>query len=359
MFLVLTLLLGLTLGCGLIRGKEETPPPPAEEAPAAGEEAPSPTEAPSVEEAEPEEVESEEESEEAESGEEEVEEIDVSSITGGLGDLDSYRSHFEMSFQDTSSDEAEVWTLVMDTEYIRDPFAQRVVIGGSDAEGGLESVRIGDQQYFVFGEEDECMSSSVGEGEPMETELFEPDDFFGELGKARRVRPDEEVNGILCRHYTFDETFFTWDDISSAEGEMWVAVDGDYVVKHVLEAEGKNPTTGEEGHIEWLYEVNDINGSFSIEPPADCEAAESEFPVMVDAIDLSTLAGMVTYNSPSSFDDVLAFYQEEMVAWGWSEGEGSFVSEGTAMLSYTKDGDTVTVMLTGEEGTVSVVIMGE
>lgn len=353
LFLLLTLLLGLTLGCGLIGGKKETPPPPpATEAPSGGEEAPAPTALPTEEE----EV-SESPGDRTETGEED-EEIGLSSITGGLQGLDSYRSHFEMTFEDTTGDETEYWTFEMDTEYVRDPFAQRVVIRGGEAGEGLESVQIGDRQYVVFGD-GQCISSSADEAEELDTELFEPDDFIGGLEKARRVRPDEEVNGILCRHYTFDETYVNWGDITSAEGEMWVAVDGDYVVKHILQAEGKNPATGEEGHLEWVYEVRDVNKSFSIEPPAGCEAAESELPTMPDATDMTSMGGMVMYTSASSFDDVLAFYREQMAAEGWSEQDDSFIGDGTAILNYAKDGRTATVTLASDDGAVSVVIMSE
>jgi hypothetical protein len=347
MVLVLMLSLALALGCGaggLIGGGDETPP--AAEAPAeAGgreqgtEEEPAP-----------------------EAGEAE-ESISLSSVTGGLQNLDSYRSFLTMSFDGTTEGSADQWTIEMEIEHVRDPFAQRFVMRGGAMSGttlgeGLESVQIGDQQYVVFGE-GQCLSSSAAEGDVMDTEIFKPDDMLGGLSNARRVRPDERINGILCRHYTFDEKSLLLGDISRAEGEMWVAVDGDYVVKYVLEAEGKDPTSGDEGRIEWVYELRDVNAPITIEPPAGCQAAGSEFPIMADAADVTTMSGMVTYKSSSSFNDVLAFYQAEMKAAGWAESGDSFTSEDMAMLTYTKDGRTASVMLTSEEGKVSVFITSE
>jgi hypothetical protein len=339
LFLLLALLLGLTLGCGvcgLTGGEVEQATPPAEE------------------------IEPAETIEEAEETETE-EEISVSSVTSGLEGLDSYRSHLSMVFQSAEGDEEGQWTIEMDIEYVRDPFAQRIVVQGGGisgvGEGGLESIQIGDQQYAVFG--DQCISSSASEDDAIDMEIFELDDVMGGLEHARRVQPDETINGILCRHYTFDETAIFWTPLTHAEGEAWIAVDGDYVVKYTMEADGKDPSSQQQGHVEWEYEVRDVNAPITIEPPAGCAVTESEFPIMPDAANVSTFGGMVSYESSSSLDDVLAFYQEQMPAEGWSDAGDSFISSDTAMLSFTKDDRSATVTLTDADGTVSVIIMSE
>lgn len=334
----LCLLLGLTLACGL-GGAGEEAVPPTEPAPGGGE-APPPTEPPSG------------------GAETEEEEISLSSVTSGIEGLDSYRSHFEMAFESTAEGGAEHWVYAMDVEYVRDPFAQRLVMRGTDVDEGLEIVQIGDKQYFVLAE-GQCMVTSAGEGDEMGMVVFEPEDVIGGLENARRVRPDESVNGILCRHYTFDETSILWGGFARAEGEVWVAVDGDYVVKYTLHADGKDPATQDEGHIEWEYEIRDVNAPITIEPPPGCEVAEGELPIMPDATDMTTMGGMTMYTSASSFDDVLAFYQEQMEADGWSDTGSSFITQDNAMLSYTKEGRTATITLTADEGTVSVIIMSE
>ncbi|MEE9618274.1 MAG: hypothetical protein V3T90_14900 [Anaerolineae bacterium] len=340
----LSLLLGLTLACGLGGGGAEAPPPT--EAPSGGAELSAPTEVPPSDETETEEE------------EEEEEDISLSSVTSGLQSLDSYRSHFEMTFDGATGTETEHWVYEMDAEYVREPFAQRVVMQVPDTEESFEIVYIGDRQYIVL-EDGQCISTSADEGEAMGAEIFEPDDVIGGLENARRIRPDERVNGILCHHYTFDETSVMWAGFAHAEGEVWVAVDEDYVVRYTLQADGKDPTTGDEGHIEWEYEIRDVNMPITIEPPSGCEATESEFPIMPDATDMTTMGGMTMYTSASPFDDVLAFYQEQMQANGWSDTGDTFIASDTAMLSYTKEERTVTLALTSEDGMVSVLIMSE
>jgi hypothetical protein len=353
MFLLLTMLLGLTLGCGVcglsgIGGGKE--PSPAE-APSDDEEAAQPTEAAPGEDAS-----------EAPGGDgeaEEEEEISLSSVSSGLQSLDSYRSHFKMTFEGKTDGEAESWVYEMDVETVRDPLAQRVVIQGGYAGEGFESVQIGDKRYIILGE-GQCISSSADEGDAVDMEVFEPDDAFGGLEGARRVRPDEQVNGIPCRHYRFDETSIAWGGFARAKGEIWVAKDGGYVVKYIMQADGKNPITrDEEGHVEWEYEVRDVNTPITIEPPAGCSAEEGEFPIMSDATDMTTMGDMVTYSSASSIEEVQAFYEEQMLADGWSEAEDSLVSGSTAMLSVTKEGRTATITLSSEGDSVSVLIMSE
>jgi len=333
------LLVSLMLACGPLGAVKETPA--AVEEPTGGEEAVSPTEAPSG-------------GEVATEGEEEIE---LSSVTSGLQSLDSYRANFKMAVTDTAGGGAEEWAYEMDMEVVRDPFAQHMVIQGVAAEGVFEMFQIGDQRYISLGE-GQCISTSA-EGEAMDAAMFEPGDVIGGLSNARRVRPDQDVNGIRCRHYKFNETALVWRGFSKAEGEVWMAVEGEYVVKYTLQAEGKDPASGKEGHLDWVYEIRDVNEPISIEPPAGCGAAESEYPIMPDATDMTTMQNMVTYTSASSLDDVLAFYKEQMPANGWSETGDSFTSEGTAMQSYTKEGVTVSLTLTEQDGKVSVLIMSQ
>jgi len=332
------LLVSLMLACGPLGAVKETPSPTEE--PTGGEEATA-TEAPSG----------------GEAGTEGEEEIELSSVTSGLQSLDSYRANFKMAVTDTAGGGTEEWAYEMDMEVVRDPFAQHMVIQGVAAEGVFEMFQIGDQRFISLGE-GQCISTSA-EGEAMDAEMFEPGDVIGGLSNARRVRPDQDVNGIRCRHYKFNETALVWRGFTKAEGEVWVAVEGEYVVKYTLQAEGKDPASGKEGHLDWVYEIRDVNEPIPIEPPAGCAATESEYPIMPDATDMTTMQNMVMYTSASSLDDVLAFYKEQMPANGWSETGDSFTSEGTAMQSYTKEGVTVSLTLTEQDGKVSVLIMGQ
>jgi len=344
--LVFVLLIASTLGCSLCGiigtgGEEEIVLPPG--TPARDEE-----ETVATEEA-PEEI----------YEEEEEEEISLSTASEGLKHLDSYRARFEMSLKGESDGETEQWALNMEMAHVREPFAQHIVLEGSAMgiaeQGGFESIQIGDRQYVLAN--GECFSSEITEeDEAQDLELFNPDDVMGQIEGARRVRPDENVNGILCRHYVFDEKAVDWAELSSAQGEVWIAVEGDYVVKYVMEAEGKDPVSQERGHIEWTYEIYDVNTPITIEPPTRCEAAEAQYPMMPDATDVFAMGDMLTYQSASSFDDVLDFYQERMPEEGWEDTGESFITSETALLEYTRDGQTINVTITETDDGIYVAI---
>jgi hypothetical protein len=285
-------------------------------------------------------------------------EADLPSVTMGLNVLDSYVSDFRMTIKD-SDDGPETLSYQMRVAYVRDPLAQRIEIGSDDSPERLLSVRIGDAQYFTFGD-GECIVSSVGEDEAPMGEMFDPDEVVGDISSAKRVRPDETINGIRCRHYAFDETAFAGGQFTTASGDAWIAVDGDYVVRFVAEAEGNNPATGDEGYISLEYEISEVNRPIVIEPPEGCESLEeTDLPVLPDAADMQRIAGTLMYTTQSAVEDVVAFYQEEMPAAGWSEEDQSFISGEVAMLSFSKDGGTATVSISADDGTTTVAIMTE
>ncbi len=342
LFVPLALLIILSLGCSL-SGGDKTPPTAA---PANGE-ATEPTAAA----AEPTDA-------AAKPGDGE-EEGSLSSITEGLQNLDSYRSHLKMTFQSDTEGETEQQVIEMDIEYVHDPLAQHIVLQGGDSEGTFEVFHIGDQQYLFMGE-GQCMSSSSDE-DMMDTELFDPDDIMGGLDNLHRVQPDETINGVPCHHYNFDQTSMLGENFASAQGDVWIAVDGGYVVKYVMQAEGTDPETQQVGHIAWEYQLRDVNTPITIELPEACAGAgaESEFPIMADATNMTTMTGMTMYESASSFDDVVAFYQEQMPANGWSDTGGGFSSPGNTMLNYGKEGRTANIIISESDGTVSVMITNE
>jgi hypothetical protein len=84
-----------------------------------------------------------------------------------------------------------------------------------------------------------------------------------------RVQPDETVNGILCAHYSYDvqqvpSEYGTVD----ARGQIWVAVEGGYVVRYTLQAEG----TFEQyfdgpGTLRLMYDTHDVGADIQIHAP--------------------------------------------------------------------------------------------
>jgi len=356
MIVPLCLLVVLSLGCGLSGQIPGLPSPGDDDAPEVATAVVGDAE-PTVEESAGSDDQSDG-SDEVAGDDEGPDQADLPSVTMGLDVLDSYVSDFKMTIRD-SEDAPEGSVYAMRVEFVRDPLAQRVEIRSDDGLGRLLSVRVGDEQYFAYGDE-ECIVSTVGADELPMGEVFEPDEIVGDISSAKRVRPNETINGIRCEHYTFDESAFGAGQFTRASGDAWIAVDGDYVVKFVVEAEGNNPATGEDGTINLEYEISEVNQPLVIEPPEGCQALdEIDLPIMADAADLQRLAGTIIYTSQSAVEEVVTFYREQMPAIGWSEGDQSFVSGEVAMLNFSLDGGTATVTISADDGVTTVAIMTE
>jgi hypothetical protein len=189
--------------------------------------------------------------------------------------------------------------------------------------------------------------------------IFTPD-MMGSISGAKYVGRDT-VNGISTKHYEWEESTLPVFGFASASGEVWVATDGEFVVRYISQATGKGAllgTTEREGTITFEYNLTEVNTSFAIEPPAECETAATDIPLMPDAQDKATFGEMITYTSPSAFADVVEFYKTEMPASGWELSGEPMEMEGFATLDFAKDGRTAQVIVTydADSQTSSVMI---
>lgn len=89
------------------------------------------------------------------------------------------------------------------------------------------------------------------------------------IQQARRVMPDETINGIPCKHYVYDiSDLQTEAGMTSAQGDIWVAKDGDYVVRLTLNGHGTYyGAYTSSGTLNLVYDLFDVNTPISINPP--------------------------------------------------------------------------------------------
>ncbi|RLC79492.1 MAG: hypothetical protein DRI61_07790, partial [Chloroflexi bacterium] len=290
--------------------------------------------------------------------EEEVPELE--SITSGLDKLDSYRINWNMSFEGKDEEGNPVqWTLQWQEEYTKEPPARRITMQGSglgmEETGSIQLIQIEDKTYMIIPGQG-CLTTEAAE-EDVFKELITPDEFGGISGG--QFVGVETINGVKAKHYSFDEKALGMGlEFVRAKGDIWVAPEG-YVIKYVLEAEGKEEVFGKgaEGKLRWDYEVVDINEPFTIEVPEECaQLVPEDIPILPDAAELSSFMGMTSYSTEKPFVEVVKFYKDEMAAKGWKQAEGSMETENMAMFNYTKDNRSVTIMISPQEGKVQVTI---
>ena len=270
----------------------------------------------------------------------------------GGGPLDSYRLRATWRVEPKGEEDASVESLEMEVAYTSDPQAQEISMG--DAAGGFATnmIQIGDRMWIQTGEQwIEVSSEETAQFDQMLTSF---DAVTAGLSGDAKLVGEEELNGVATRHYTFDESILGlgMGAYESLKGDVWVAIEGDYAVKYLFDAED------EESIVHWEWEVYDINAPFTIEPPAEAEGARDDIPVMPDATERTAFGAMVSYETPSDMATVADFYKAQMPAQGWAFEEGSStITDQFTMLNFVKEGERSNIMLSpGDSGGTAVVI---
>jgi len=283
------------------------------------------------------------------------ENLNLDSVSEGLAQLKSYKSTLDLHFTGKDAQGQAVdtsWSMAED--FILEPRAQRIVWTGSESKGGQpatvtgwETISVGGSSYMISRDADgteTCIAMTSEEANTPEQALSP--DMWGRISDAEYVNT-EEVNGVRAKHYAWKEGALGTLGYGSGKGDTWVAVDGGYVVKQTIEATGKGifmAGTDEEGTTTWEWNLTDANGDFEILPPANCESAAQDIPVMADATEKTTFGDMMSYTSASALADVVNFYKAEMPKAGWQPSGEPTEGPDFAMLEFTKDGSTASVM---------------
>jgi len=100
-------------------------------------------------------------------------------------------------------------------------------------------------------------------------------------------------------------------------------------------------------------------GTLPALPPIDLGGdVPDDIPIDSNAANVSASGGTIAYTTSTAFDDVVAFYEEQMPLNGWAKAEGSLTFGEIAALNYSKDGRSAVVSVTksGNEVVVGIVV---
>ncbi len=252
-------------------------------------------------------------------------------------DFDSYTIKFLVDFEGKDPAGDTVTQLVSASmNFIVDPPAMSMSFtaeGIEDAEefGNLSLAQIEDTSYMVLPGLG-CITSSTAEMNLIEDnpfeDIFSSQDIIDDLEGAEYAG-NETINGIETDHYILDKDDLDLDadqEVESAEGHLYLAKDGGYLVKLVMEGVGEFDMFEDSGAVgEFYVELNltNINAVAEIVPPEECAdaAGGSEYPVLDDATEYNSFAGLVSYKSGYSVKDAVAFYDAELAADDWTKLE--------------------------------------
>lgn len=308
-----------------------------------------------------------------------------------LNNLSSYRVTFTMEFNGVSEGQPAEGRVEMALDSTSSPPARYLALTMAGTMlsdlGGYNST-----QFYEVGDKIYLYNEAAGEGQWLAMEsggpgsetfregFFTPDKDLELPQTVQCSATPEVVNNVSATHCTFSEKDVHAADASfeSLTGNIWIAETDNYIVKYTMEATGYHARAEDQGLFDvgdviFEYNLMDINADFAITPPAEALNAESldfgsfgessdsaetetpEFPVPDDAEDLFSMAGLTTYYTGASVETVVDFYRQSLVAEGWQEdANGAYVDETTALLSFTKEGQALTITVGKEDSRTNV-----
>ena len=286
--------------------------------------------------------------------------------------VSSYKLTLELEETVTQADGTEVVTSVL-MEGERDVVGNKAVFSAQmlgDVDFGTGTTftytEVDDRTYFIL-PTGQCatFSESVTDGD-LYSVFLSDGGFMGDLdGASIGNPPTENVNGVETDHYEFNETHLTTIDaaaaeVNSVEGHVYVAQDGDYIVRVVMDGLGQSSLLDENPtEAEIHYEINyfDFDVPVNITIPDNCtEAADTEYPVLDDAFAINALPGVYSYESNVDLETAVLFYETEMANEGWSITQSLDIPNGK-MMGFNKDGENIQIAINAEGEGVQVGIL--
>ncbi len=305
-----------------------------------------------------------------ETGEAETLSLGQDNNFGLPSDVSSYRVRFSMEITVSEDDEeTQVMNIAGEGAVTTDPAASSFdfqILGaeGASAFTEMSMVQIEDSTYIVsplVG----CLSGDFGQDLIEFEDFTDGGNFVGEVSNAQLVDRNVEINGVNTDHYSFNQEDLDGsgaisDSIENFRGDLYLSDEG-YLVRIALSGEGSVGFAGlvdaGETSVQYQLDYFDVGEPIEISVPEGCdEAGGSNLPVLSDAADLFSVAGITTYTTNFGIDEIVEFYKSEMEAAGWSlDLESTFGNSAT--LSFVRDGSTVSVIVAEDESTGSFTIL--
>jgi hypothetical protein len=207
------------------------------------------------------------------------------SINDGLGSLNSYQ--MTVTIKSTGPDPAQSSTTTIETQHSKDLDASYTHITMSivDASGGDPTnsdsniYRIGNDQCSGSDQDWTWTSMPPNEAEMLDiiknmlgiTPLIDTPTFVAQ----------ETINGVLSNHFTFTVSGLgvtSGAAVNANQGDYWLAVDGQYIVKYILVLETSLAPQTDVLHEEISIELTQVNQPVSIAFPQGCLDASKVTP---------------------------------------------------------------------------------
>ncbi|MBN1955338.1 MAG: hypothetical protein JW900_09845 [Anaerolineae bacterium] len=202
----------------------------------------------------------------------ELEVVTLDARDAGLGHLGSFRQRMVASFTDVNGNGAGTYYYDADVNTVEEAVHMRISIEGPEGlvlPDGLQVIWIGTRMWFKLAYQPWVLVPDSTEELPFSEQMFSVGDFLPYASQFQRVMPDETINEILCAHYTYDEQDIPTDyGTISGRGEVYVALDGGYVVRYTFDGSGTFSAYYQgQGTLSLVYDTYDVGAPIDIEAP--------------------------------------------------------------------------------------------
>jgi hypothetical protein len=276
--------------------------------------------------------------------------FDLTDLRMGLADLSSYQQTLTVSFVGTNDGSPHEWTQTRTFVHTEEPLGSMLTIESSGDIDAANPAVVAETAGALY----ESFNDGSCTGGPIEAEdslltLEEPVGLLAGLLGAEEAGTDR-ANDVAALYYTFDERAMGELGRAETDGEVWVAVDGGYVLRYVRTTGADAAYFGEglEGTVTWAYDLTGIDQLPGIVLPPRCQI---DAPKMEDATNLQVLPEWMGFDTPSSISDVTAFYEEQLPARGWTRSGDQLIAPETEFTNYSRGDELMTVIATvGDTG---------
>jgi hypothetical protein len=199
-----------------------------------------------------------------------------------------------------------------------------------------------------------CLSFGNNEFENPYNDFMQTAEFEG---NAQKIESNVIINGYQTDKYLLtienipEDSFESNEMVELYESFVYVTQGDEFIVQVELNWLGTNEAlTGSTtllGNNAAVYSFLPLSGPVDISPPAECNVSEdtgmvdSSFPVLSDATGISSLGpNLIQYTTETGVEDIVAFYETEMAALGYTIDQSINYGE-AAFALFSLDGKQV------------------
>ena len=312
-------------------------------------------------------------------------------IRAGLwnpANLTSYRSDYVITFDGVSGGENIQGSMSFLMEITTDPPAQHILMDfegydfGAESPTNIELYVLDDTLYANMGIEQGWILLPGAGFAAMREGLFLPEEMIDLPAEARRSLLPETVNGVISWHYRIDESNFQADSTvyDSMLADAWVAVDGGYLVKMDATFSGSFLESGgqgsflDEGTIQFIFNLLDVNQGFRIELPAAAlqagdfalddlisigEWSREDIPLPTDAIIAFSTPQLVEAETALSVEAARDFMVAQLQANAWLQEGEPYGDTDSYFANYYKGDEALSLAINNVDQRTSIFIILE